>query len=974
MKKSVIFLLLVVVSNILQAGSDVTYSRIRIFVPDKGMIERVWESGIDPEGSSGKIGGWMEFIAGTPDLQQLAARGIGYTILVDDLQREDIKHLHRGPMNALGFGYGSMGGYYTYSEVLQQLDSMLQLYPNLITARAPVAQTVEHRYLWMVKISNNANTEDPSKPEVLFTALHHAREPEGMMTVIYYMWWLLQNYGTDPDATYLLNNRQIWFLPVFNPDGYVYNQTTNPSGGGYWRKNRKDNGDGTYGVDLNRNYGNYDMWNSSYGGSDENTSSDVYRGAGPFSEWETSGIMYFLMSHNIKTCLNYHTFGNDYVYPWGYLPWESPDSVAFREFCFDMTGYNRYVSGVDMQTVGYVTRGNSDDYMYGDSSKPVTFAMTPEVGPSFWPSSSLILPLAQVNLEPNKYFTFVAGQYTVVKGYEIADQNHDGGIERGENFTLTATLKNKGLGGANNIHAVVSATDPHISWTAALDSVGVIPARSDAQVVFSGKLNDTAIHSGPVSFIVTLTDTAGYLHRDTLRTILGTPVTLLADNGDSGTVHWNTGIGWGITSTAHSAPNAFTDSPSGDYSPSSDNTLTLIQPIHLAGYTYAELRFWTQWQVEPTYDFGYVAISSDAGTTWTTLRTSLSHSGSGSGVQTPGTWGYDGYTPGMEWVGQEADISAYAGADILLRFGVKSDSYSDRDGMYVDDIAVLGYRDSMTTGVFDMAVQPQWNLLSLPVSPTNGQRAVLFPAATTPAYSYESGSGYLVKDTLEFGRGYWLRFTGAATQPIIGSPVPTDTIPVYTGWNMIGSVSNPVRYQSVLCDPPGLISSQLFGYSNGYQVSDTIWPGKGYWVKMSNDAHLILSSGGGAQSLISADNRIRIEPITELPPALPIGISSADPRIPGEYRLEPAYPNPFNPATMIRYQLPVESKVTLKVYNLLGGVVATLIDGVEAAGYRAVTWNAARFASGIYIYKYEAAAVAGPGKSYVQVGKVLYIK
>ena len=418
MKKIIILILLIMFADHVQADTGEKYSRIKVFVPDKITLEKIWQSGIDPEGSSGKVGGWMEFIAGTFDLGQLATRNVGYIVIIDDLQREDIKHLHRGPLNALGFGYGSMGGYYTYAEVMQQLDSMALLYPNLITPKAAVAQTGEKRYLWIVKISNNANVDDPSKPEVLFTALHHAREPEGMMTVVYYMWWLLQHYGTDPDATYLLNNRQIWFLPVFNPDGYVYNQSISPSGGGYWRKNRRDNGDGSYGVDLNRNYGNYDMWNSVYGGSDDNPSSDVYRGVAPFSEWETSGLTYFLMSHNIKTCLNYHTFGNDYVYPWGYLPWESPDSTTFREYCFDMTGYNRYVSGVDMQTVGYVTRGNSDDYEYGDSSKPVTFSMTPEVGPSFWPSSSLILPLAQINLEPNKYFTFVAGQFTVVKGPE----------------------------------------------------------------------------------------------------------------------------------------------------------------------------------------------------------------------------------------------------------------------------------------------------------------------------------------------------------------------------------------------------------------------------------------------------------------------------------------------------------------------------------------------------------------------------
>jgi murein tripeptide amidase MpaA len=67
------------------------------------------------------------------------------------------------------------------------------------------------------------------------------------------MWYLLENYGTNDEVTYLVNNHQLYFVPCINPDGYVYNQTTNPNGGGMWRKNRRNNGGGVYGVDLNQN-------------------------------------------------------------------------------------------------------------------------------------------------------------------------------------------------------------------------------------------------------------------------------------------------------------------------------------------------------------------------------------------------------------------------------------------------------------------------------------------------------------------------------------------------------------------------------------------------------------------------------------------------------------------------------------------------------------------------------------------------
>ena len=99
-----------------------------------------------------------------------------------------------------------------------------------------------------------------------------------MVSLIYFMQYILSQYGTDPEITCLINNRELYFVPCANPDGYVYNQTTNPNGGGFWRKNRRNNGDGTFGVDLNRNF-DYN-WGFDNNGSSPITSSEVYRGPG----------------------------------------------------------------------------------------------------------------------------------------------------------------------------------------------------------------------------------------------------------------------------------------------------------------------------------------------------------------------------------------------------------------------------------------------------------------------------------------------------------------------------------------------------------------------------------------------------------------------------------------------------------------------------------------------------------------------
>jgi hypothetical protein len=90
-------------------------------------------------------------------------------------------------------------------------------------------------------------------------------------------------------------------------------------------------------------------------------------------------------------------------------------------------------------------------------------------------------------------------------------------------------------------------------------------------------------------------------------------------------------------------------------------------------------------------------------------------------------------------------------------------------------------------------------------------------------------------------------------------------------------------------------------------------------------------------------------------------------QLPDEYRLYQNYPNPFNPVTKIRYELPEESSVSLRIYNLIGEEIAVLADGAQAPGKYEVTWNAAGYASGFYICRIEA------GK-YVSVRKLVLLK
>ena len=88
---------------------------------------------------------------------------------------------------------------------------------------------------------------------------------------------------------------------------------------------------------------------------------------------------------------------------------------------------------------------------------------------------------------------------------------------------------------------------------------------------------------------------------------------------------------------------------------------------------------------------------------------------------------------------------------------------------------------------------------------------------------------------------------------------------------------------------------------------------------------------------------------------------------PKEFKLEQNFPNPFNPTTTIQYQLPKATRVTLKVYDMLGSEVTTLVNEVQEAGYKEVKFNGIGYASGMYIYRLQAA-------DYVSVKKMMMVK
>ncbi len=669
------------------------YSRAKILTDSRG-LQQLAEMGIAVD--HGTVKRETFFISDFSDQEIEQMRNAGFTveILISDVKAYYVaqnKELSTGteknascsggagggafvPEVPTNFNLGSMGGFYTYQEFLDEIDAMAAQYPNLITARAPISTFLTHqnRPLYWMRMSDNPAT-DEAEPEVLYTAIHHAREPNSLSEVIFYMWYLLENYATSEEIQYLLDNTELYFVPMINPDGYIYNETTDPNGGGMWRKNRKLNSGGSYGVDLNRNY--------SYGwgttGVSFTQTSDTYPGTGAFSEPETQAIKWFCENRDFVFAFNAHTYANDILHPIGTTTAEfAEDHDYFQAFTEHMVKFNGYdnIKSSDL----YPASGDSDDYMYKEdiSVKPKIFAMTPEVSNTaggFWPASNQITGICQDMVFPNLILAHLTHKYYVVDDTDpstvvnmTGNFNHNAyrlGVENGPvTVTITPLLGIQSVGtGVSHDLAVMGTANGAISYTL-----------------------DPAIQFGDVIKYVLNTDNGLWIRRDTITKTFGAATSQFLDEANT-IVNW-TGNWATTTSTFVSPSSSFTESPSGQYNNNVTRTYTLNQSIDLTNATSAGVKFWAKWDIENDYDYTQFQVSIDNGTTWIGQCGLYTNTGTGTS-QPAGEPVYDGTQ--TSWVLEEISLSDYIGETIKMRFVFESDGGVRADGFYFDDFEIM---------------------------------------------------------------------------------------------------------------------------------------------------------------------------------------------------------------------------------------------------------------------------------------------
>lgn len=296
-------------------------------------------------------------------------------------------------------GPADAGLYHTYAEVEAALDSLQLAFPQLARVQV-LGQSLEQRKILAIKISDSVAVEQ-AEPQVLFVGCHHAREWISVDLPLLLARHLLTRYHQDSRIRNLVDQGEIWIIPLLNPDGHQYSVTTDR----LWRKNRRNNGDGSFGVDLNRNYSYH--WGGP--GSSGDTYSETFRGPSAFSEPESQALRDFANSHAIVAMISYHSFSQLVLYPWGYTAAAAPDKAVMAPMATAMADQIYQVHGknyVPQQSADlYLASGDATDWLYGETRVPAyTIELRPaSSSPGFILPESEIQPTFEENLPAALY-------------------------------------------------------------------------------------------------------------------------------------------------------------------------------------------------------------------------------------------------------------------------------------------------------------------------------------------------------------------------------------------------------------------------------------------------------------------------------------------------------------------------------------------------------------------------------------------
>lgn len=370
-------------------------------------------------------------------------------------------------------------GYYDYEQLTAKLYSIEATYPD-ITELISIGQSVEGREIWALKITDNPDI-DENEAEVRIASTIHGDEPVGTEMIIYMIDYLTQNYGINPVVTGLVNNQEIWFIPMFNPDGREYGIRYNANG-----------------VDLNRNFPVPD------GSIGEDW---TYEG-----EPETEVMINWSNTENFALSTMFHTGALVVNFPWDYSPVPTPDhdmiyeiSLGYSELNLPMYNSPYFENGVVWGWYWYPVYGSLQDWSYNDTG---CIDLTIELYDIKWPDASVLPDIWADNSNAMLYLIWRGG--TGLSG--VVTDATNGKPLRARIDVLEIDKPAYTDPDCGDYHRMLLTGD----YTIQASCTGYVPQIiSDVHVVFDG-LTNLNFQLFPEPTVSIYTDTTSYTTGDTM--------------------------------------------------------------------------------------------------------------------------------------------------------------------------------------------------------------------------------------------------------------------------------------------------------------------------------------------------------------------------------------------------------------------------------------------------------------------------
>lgn len=843
-------------------------------------------------------------------------------------------------------GDNPLDAYFSLAELHSFLQDMQDIYPNLCQL-IQYGSSVQNRPLYAMKISDNV-TQNEAEPEVKLIANIHGDEPIGYDMMIRTIELLTSEYGLNPRITDIVNNTELWIIPMMNPDGYANGVRYNAAG-----------------VDLNRNFP---------------TPSGISNPDGNPHAPENLAMMDFSNQHNFVSGLSFHSGALVMNYPWDYSHALAPDnellidmSLTYSQHNLPMYNSNEFDQGITNGAAWYVITGSMQDWNYAFTNN---IELTAELSNTKWPPASTLdsywannresilsfIEYAQNGIKglitdntgvpiPGTITIFgndkitrndpVVGDYhrLLLPGeYEVkisapghlpqtasitvpaqGQAVHNVSLEPAMAMHLHGTLRDREGFTMPNVNILLTGDNQYNITTAADGTFhvqGII--EGDYQTSFSRD------GQGTVYQLIELRQ-----HRNDNHLVLVLDDPLFYEDFEDGLSDWTVTSPW--ATVQHGGSMVLTDSPGGNYGNNINRSIRLTEPVSLIGIEQAVLSFRAKWDLETGYDHVYLEGSSD-GSNWSQL-------GSFTGNQT-------------DWAEQFYALDTFAGADFYLRFRIRTDWSQAADGIYIDDVTISGRNlslpmigDVTQDGIIDggdVQALLQYTvggelsaeqLINADVDLTDGVKTVdaqqilhymrnadfRFPAQSSVEYVLPEIElkAQIINDTL------YIEFQPELRSLHLDIPYPID------GFYFFFQNDQPYFGQD---RPNGLFSV----------VHDIPIAGNGYAFKLVNpDEDFVIDAEINGHPVLIEVGKGNSSPSES--PALPL-------------TLRQNYPNPFNPHTLISFYLPEGAAATLKIYNLKGQLIKTLIDARLSAGEHSFEWDGQndegkQVSAGIYLYR-----------------------